>query len=77
MISLRILTLCLIIFLTHQVQYVPIPKKMVGIPFGNPNGQINIELIYDPVCNILCKIGYDSRDFDVKIIRALQSQLPK
>lgn len=52
MISVRILTFCLFIILAQQSQYVPIPKKMVGIPFGSPNGQINIELIYDPVCNI-------------------------
>lgn len=36
-------------------QYVPIPKKPVGINFGATNGQIQIELVYDPVC-IFCLI---------------------
>jgi hypothetical protein len=50
-ISHRILTLCvLLVTLASQTQYVPIPKSLVGIPFGNQTGQITIELIYDPVC---------------------------
>ncbi len=36
------LLFCLLALLSNQSQYVPIPKRLVGIPFGNPNGQINI-----------------------------------
>lgn len=45
----------LFITLTQQTQYVPIPKSLVGIPFGNQTGQITIELIYDPVCNYIAE----------------------
>jgi len=52
--SIRIFTFCLLLIaLSNQTQYIPIPKTLVGIPFGNPLGQITMELIYDPVCNYL------------------------
>lgn len=47
---LKLVLIFAVLVFTHQSQYVPIPKTMVGIPFGNPSGKINIELIYDPVC---------------------------
>lgn len=46
----RLLLAFVLVTVTLQVQYVPIPKTPVGIPFGNDNGRIFIELIYDPVC---------------------------
>lgn len=46
----KLLIIFLIVVITYQSQYVPIPKTPVGIPFGATNGRISIELIYDPVC---------------------------
>jgi hypothetical protein len=46
----KLVLFAILIALTIQTQYVPIPKRPVGIPFGNSNGKINIELVYDPVC---------------------------
>jgi hypothetical protein len=46
----KLVVFAILIALTIQNQYIPIPKRPVGIPFGNPNGKINIELVYDPVC---------------------------
>lgn len=49
----KIILILLAITLSYQTQYVPIPKTTVGIPFGATNGQISIELIYDPVCTYI------------------------
>ena len=46
----KLVVFAILIALTIQNQYIPIPKRPVGIPSGNPNGKINIELVYDPVC---------------------------
>lgn len=49
--NLKVLVMSVLVWTSFQSQYVPFTKKLVGIPFGNPSGQIYIELIYDPVCN--------------------------
>lgn len=46
----KLLVFILLVSASLQSQYVPFTNKLVGIPFGNPSGQIYIELIYDPVC---------------------------
>lgn len=46
----KLLVALLLVSVSLQSQYVPFTKKLVGVPFGNPSGQIYIELIYDPVC---------------------------
>lgn len=38
----RKLLFILLIVITYQSQYVPIPKTTVGIPFGATNGKISI-----------------------------------
>ncbi len=38
----RKLLFILLIVVTYQSQYVPIPKTPVGIPFGVTNGKISI-----------------------------------
>lgn len=47
------LIISILLTISNQTQYVPIPKTTVGIPFGNTSGKIYIELIYDPVCKYL------------------------
>ena len=48
-----LILIVLMITLSNQTQYVPIPKTPVGIPFGAVNGRIQSELIYDPVCTYI------------------------
>lgn len=47
----NILLLSFIIATVFASQYVPIPKRQLGILIGNPNADVNIDLIYDPVCD--------------------------
>jgi hypothetical protein len=54
MATIKIITILTILTaLSYQSQYVPIPKTLLGFVFGNPNGKITFELVYDPVCNII------------------------
>lgn len=57
-----------LIFLTISLvfasQYVPIPKREVGIFIGNPNADVKIDLIYDPSCD-------GTADFDLTFRQAL------
>ena len=53
----KLVVFAILIVLTIQTQYIPIPKRYVGLPVGNPLGKIQIELNYDPVCKniIICR----------------------
>lgn len=67
----KVIVLCLVLSLALGTQYVPVVKRNVGIPSGNPSGDIKIDLIYDPLCD-------DSADFDQnfqKVWTALGSDL--
>lgn len=57
-------------------QYTPIANTTPGIFYGNPEGKIHIEMIYDPMCTLMWyPLGYDTRDFDVQVTRRLEKEL--
>ena len=47
----KIILISVILTVVFATQYVPIVKRDVGIPIGSPNGEVRIDLIYDPVCD--------------------------
>ena len=53
--TIRDLTISLLILSclgTAAAQYVPIANTTPGIFYGNPEGKIHIEMIYDPMCKL-------------------------
>lgn len=62
----QIILLSLVLAAALASQYVPIPKKEIGLLMGNKNAQIQIELVYDPICD-------DSAQFDEWFQSALNS----
>jgi hypothetical protein len=49
---MRILLLVLILVsAAFGTQYVPIPKKQIGMFAANSNAELEIELVYDPICD--------------------------
>ncbi len=47
----KILLTLSIIVVVFTSQYVPIPKRELGILIGKADADVKIDLIYDPVCD--------------------------
>ncbi len=56
----------LIVTTIYATQYVPIPKRPIGILVGSPSADVKIELVYDPLCD-------DSAAFDKVFIPVFES----
>lgn len=46
-----LLFILLLVSAVFGTQYVPIPKKQIGMFTPNSNAEVEIELLYDPICD--------------------------